>query len=63
MHAVQAYERQVDVLSRQLGANIGTAEGLGRDRQALQEHLRAAEQVPLTLDYHPIPSLKGLGSP
>ncbi len=43
---MQAFERQVDVLSRQLGANIGTAEGLGRDRLALQEHLRAAEQVP-----------------
>jgi len=44
MHA-QAFERQVDLLSRELSANMGAAEGLGRDRLALQEHLRAAEQA------------------
>jgi len=41
----QAFERQVDLLSRELSANMGAAEGLGRDRLALQEHLRAAEQA------------------
>ena len=60
----QAFERQVDVLSRQLSANIGTAEGMSRDRQALQEHLRAAEQVtpmnPL-LVWQPSPSCDGEG--
>ena len=42
---LQAFERQVDSLSRQLSQAEGDAEEAGRQREVLLEELRAAQQV------------------
>lgn len=42
---VQAFERQVDALSRQLAASESAAEERGREREIMLEELRAAQQV------------------
>jgi hypothetical protein len=41
----QAFERQVDSLSRQLAKGEGDAEEVARERDVLREELRAAQQV------------------
>ena len=42
---MQAYERQVDVLGRQLRQGASQAQDHDRGTQSLLEHLQAAEQV------------------
>ena len=42
---LQAYERQVDVLSRQASQGQTETEDLDRERHSLLDRLRAAEQV------------------
>ncbi|GFR41794.1 hypothetical protein Agub_g2559, partial [Astrephomene gubernaculifera] len=49
---LQAFERQVDSLSRQLSQTEADAEELVRQREALLEEIRAAQQVRLGLDRH-----------
>lgn len=44
-HPLQAYERQVDVLSRQASRGQTESEDLDRERHSLLDRLRAAEQV------------------
>ena len=44
-YAVQAYERQLEAANRATRRGGEAADGLDRERQALLEQLRAAEQV------------------
>ncbi|KAK9837964.1 hypothetical protein WJX74_008759 [Apatococcus lobatus] len=47
---LQAYERQVDVLSRQASRGQTESEDLDRERHSLLDRLRAAEQVRMQLE-------------
>lgn len=47
--ALQAYERQAEALGRAMNRGDEAAEGLDRERQALLEQLRGAEQARLCL--------------
>ncbi|GIL57051.1 hypothetical protein Vafri_12185 [Volvox africanus] len=49
---LQAFERQVDNLSRQLSQAEADGEELARQREALLEEMRAAQQVRLGLERH-----------
>lgn len=44
---MQAYERQVEAMNRAMRRGDEAADGLDRERQALLEQLRGAEQASL----------------